>query len=448
MIHIRKGLNVPLAGDPEQVIDESKSVSKVALIGPDYIGMKPTMHVAEGDVVKQGQLLFEDKKTEGVLYTSPAAGTVTGVNRGAKRVFQSVEIEINGDDAVEFTSYGNTDLTTLSRDQVVDLLVESGLWTSLRQRPYSKVADPRTTPHSIFVTAIDTNPHCVDVELVISQAENDYLYGLQVLRHLTEGDLFLCKGPKGMFPGQDMEEFNTQVFDGVHPAGLPGTHIHFLDPVGEGKIVWYINYQDVIAIGRLFTTGKINPERIISIAGPVVNRPRLIRTRLGASITQLLEGELEGENYRQISGSVLSGRTASAPFDYLGRYHLQVSVLKEGNEREFLGWQKPGFDKFSVKKVFASAMFGNGRKYRMTTSTEGSERAMVPVGSYEQVMPLDMIPTFLLRSLIVNDTEQAQLLGALELDEEDLALCTYVCPGKYEYGPLLRQSLTKIEKEG
>jgi Na+-transporting NADH:ubiquinone oxidoreductase subunit A len=218
--------------------------------------------------------------------------------------------------------------------------------------------------------------------------------------------------------------------------------------VGPEKTVWYLNYQDVVAIGAFFLTGRLDTRRVISLAGPVVNRPRLLETRLGAQVDQLVAGELHPDVVsRVISGSVLCGRAAAGPVNFLGRYHLQISALQEGNQREFLGWQGPGFDKYSVTNIFASAL-SKGKKFALTTSTGGSERAMVPLGTYEKVVPMDILPTQLLRSLIVRDTEQAQRLGALELEEEDVALCTFVCPGKYEYGTLLRDNLTTIQREG
>ncbi|WP_417385145.1 Na(+)-translocating NADH-quinone reductase subunit A [Gimesia sp.] len=448
MITIKKGLDLPIAGVPSALIENGPAVRSVALIGPDYIGMKPTLLVEVGDTVKKGQVVFSDKKTEGVLYTAPVAGKVTEINRGAKRSFQSLVIEVAGDEEETFTSYGEGDLTSLTREQVQDNLLKSGLWTSLRTRPYSRVPSPETTPHSIFVTAIDTNPLAPAPEVVLSEEPRAFTQGLQVLKSLTEGKLFLCKAPGTNLPGVEQDFVTVEEFSGPHPAGLVGTHIHFLDPVSEKKTVWYINYQDVIAIGKLFATGKLSSERVISIAGPVVKEPKLVRTVVGANITDLVEGNLEGDMDRLISGSALSGRTAEGPFAYLGRYALQVTALKEGNHRDFLGWMGPGFNKYSVVPVFASSWVGQGKKVAFTTSTEGSKRAMIPIGTYEKVMPLDILPTFLLRALITEDTEQAKQLGCLELDEEDLSLCTFVCPGKYNYGSLLRKSLTTIEVEG
>jgi len=439
-------MDLPIAGEPVQTAEDGPLLRTLALVGDDYIGMKPTMLVREGDTVKLGQALFTDKKTPGVCYTAPGCGRVAAIQRGDKRLFRSVVIELEGDDEETFESYLDSDLTMLTREQVCENLLRSGLWTSLRTRPYSKVPSPETEPHSIFVTALDTNPLSADAELIVAEHQAEFVYGLQVLRHLTEGVVYVCTAPGEVLAARDLDFVRVEEFNGPHPAGLAGTHIHFLDPVGDKKTVWYLNSQDVIAIGRLFITGRLPVERVISLAGPVVNRPRLIRTRLGASTSELVEGELAPGENRVISGSVLSGRAAVAPCDFLGRYHLQVSALAEGRQRVFLGWQDPGFNKFSVKRVVASAFFANARKFLFNTSTEGSRRAMVPIGTYERVMPLDVLPTFLLRSLIVKDTEQAQSLGCLELDEEDLALCTFVCPGKYEYGPILRENLNRIER--
>jgi len=446
-IKITRGLNLPITGGPKQQLSGARPASTVAVLGPDYVGMKPTMAVKMGDRVKLGQVLFVDKKTPGVAYTSPGCGEVLAINRGAKRALQSVVIRITGDTSESFASYAENQLEGLDPGKVRENLVSSGLWTALRTRPFSKVPPPESTPRSIFVTAMDTNPLAAEASLIIAERPEDFTSGLKVLSRLTPEKLFLCKAPATAIPGSELPSVVTVEFAGPHPAGLPGTHIHFLDPVSRKKTVWYLDYQDVMAIGRLFVTGELDCRRVVSLAGPVVKVPRLLRTRLGASIGELVEGELrEGEN-RVISGSVLSGRTAEGPLAFLGRYHLQISALAEGREREFFGWAAPGFNKFSVKNVFVSKLFP-GKRFAFTTATKGGGRAIVPIGSYEKTMPLDILPTFLLRALAVDDVEQAEALGCLELDEDDLALCTFVCPGKGDYGAMLRRNLTIIEKEG
>ena len=445
MINIKRGLDLPIAGAPAQRIEAGRPVRSVAVVGFDYPTMKPTMAVQVGDRVKLGQILFSDKKSEGVHYTAPGAGVVSAVHRGEKRVLQSVVIDLEGDEEVTFTSYSPAQLDGLSSEQVRENLQQSGLWTALRTRPFSKVPAIDATPASIFVTAIDTHPLAADPAIIIAEQPEAFEAGLKVLTNLAK--VFLCKAPNASLPGESLAKVQVESFNGPHPAGLAGTHIHFLDPVSASKSVWTIGYQDVIAVGKLFTSGRLSVERVVALAGPVVEQPRLVRARLGANLDELTAGELQPGANRVVSGSLLGGRTAHGAFAYLGRYHQQVSCLREGKEREMLHYMRPGVEKHSILNIYISKLMA-GKKFAFSTSTNGSPRAMVPVGNYEEVMPLDVLPTQLLRALIVGDTEVAQKLGCLELDEEDLALCSYVCAGKYEYGPILRDNLTRIEKEG
>ena len=443
---LRKGLDLPITGECRQVVEDAPAPARVALVGLDYHDLRPTMAVQEGDSVRAGQLLFEDKRRPGLRFTSPGAGRVAGVHRGDKRRLLSVIVELDDRGGEETFDVGGRRPEDLSPDQVRGALVQSGLWTGLRQRPYSKVPLPGTQPHSIFVTAIDTNPLCADPAVALAGREDAFRTGLAALGRLGAGEIYLCKAPGAAIPA-DGADVTVAEFSGPHPAGLAGTHIHFLDGAGLQKQVFWINYQDVAAVGDLFLTGRINHERVVALGGPLVERPRLLRTRMGACLGDLVAGELtSGVEARVVSGSLLAGRQASGPLDFLGRWHLQVSAVRENRARELLGWQSPGAGKFSVKRVFASAMLPR-RRFAFDTSTNGSPRAMVPVGSYEAVMPLDILPTFLLRALITGDAERAVELGALELDEEDLGLCTFVCPGKTEYGPLLRQNLELIERD-
>ncbi len=446
MIKIRRGLELPITGAPRQSIEEGPTIRSVAVIGYDYHGMKPTMEVQVGDKVKVGQLLFSDKKTEGVRYTSPAAGTVSAINRGYQRVLQSVVVDVEGDEAETFAQYDVTQLSSIDRQDVVDNLVNSGLWTALRTRPYSRVPAIDSTPGAIFVSAMDTNPLAADPAVVLEAKAEDFKNGLAVLSRLTEGKVYVGHAAGASIPESGLDNVVYETFSGVHPAGNVGTHIHHLAPVSANKMVWTCGYQEVAAIGALFTSGQLDVERVVSLAGPKVEDPRLVKTRVGASLEELTAGQMKGGENRLISGSVFGGRATHGPLAFLGRYHVQVSVLEEGRERPFFHYVVPGFNRFSVMAIYISKLLP--KKFDFTTSTNGSERAMVPVGAYEKVMPLDILPTQLLRALIVGDTDSAQKLGCLELDEEDLALCTFVCPGKYEYGPILRDNLTRIEKEG
>ncbi len=447
--NIKRGLDIPIAGQPDQRIQDAKPVTRVALVGADYHGRKrlPTMLVQEGDRVKLGQPLARGKFLTDLVGTAPAAGVVERINRGERRFLQSIVIRVEGNEEETFNAYQANELATLNHDQVKENLIVSGTWLAFRTRPYSLIADPEADPYAIFVTAMDTNPLAPDPVVVIKQSRDDFLNGLTVLSRLTGGTVYVCKETGAAIPESEHPSVKVAEFAGPHPAGLAGTHIHFLSPVGASRTVWHIGYQDVIAVGRLFTSGRLPVERVVSLAGPAVKSPRLIRTRLGASTNELVADELTEGRCRVVSGSVLSGRLAAEWSAYLGRFHNQISVLAEGGERKFLGWMAPGADTFSALPLLVSHFFKD-KRFDLTTSQNGSPRAMVPVGAYEGVMPLDILPTQLLRALIVRDTDAAQGLGCLELDEEDLALCSFVCPGKHDFGPILRDNLDQILREG
>ena len=447
MIKIKRGLDIPLAGAPSAEIESAPATRAVALLGGDYHGMKPTMAAQVGDVVKRGDLLFTDKKCEGVRYTAPAGGRVASINRGAQRAFQSVVIEIDGDEPALFQQYSSEAARELSPETIKQQLIQSGQWTALKARPFGRVADPATTPAGLFITAIDTHPHAPDPEQLIALEAEAFEVGQVLLANMVACPVYLCAAPDAQMPQAAHERLSRHDFAGPHPAGLAGTHVHFLMGASVEKIAWTIGYQDVIAMGRLFLDGALYTDRVISLAGPAVSRPRLVSSRVGADLQALVAGEQHAEEARLLSGSVLGGRAVQSDTAYLGRYHQQVSLLPEGRDRAFMGWLSLGLQKHSVMGIYLSSWLGS-KPLAMSTNTNGSERAMVPVGAYEKVMPLDILPTQLLRALLVGDTETAQALGCLELDEEDLALCTYVCPGKYEYGGILRDNLTQIEKEG
>ncbi len=446
-IRIVKGLDVPITGAPEQEITDGAQVSSVAVIGTDYVGLRPLMQVEEGERVKLGQPLFADSKAKRIAFTAPGGGRVAAIHRGARRALQSVAIELDGDEEISFPCWSEAELVALRRDQVQDGLLTSGLWTALRTRPYSRRADPETSPAAIFVTAMDSNPLAAKAELIINAEPAAFANGLTVISHLTDGKVYVCQKPGAGLPTGGRKNIQAVEFAGPHPAGLVGTHIHMLDPVGARKTVWHLNYQDVIAVGRLFTTGRLRLERVISLGGPSVKTPRLVRTRLGASIDDLVLGELTDPTSRVISGSVLSGRQAVGPEAYLGRFHNQISAIAE--EVSVVGDR---FPKTPSRPFTAYSALVTGRpsrhQFALTTAQHGNIGPMVPFGAYDRVMPLDVLPTPLIRALMVGDSEMAQALGCLELDEEDLALCTFVCPGKIDHGNLLRQMLERIEKEG
>ncbi|HCT72481.1 MULTISPECIES: Na(+)-translocating NADH-quinone reductase subunit A [Psychrobacter] len=450
MITIKKGLDLPITGEPSREISEHQP-THVAVIGYDYVGMKPTMNVKEGDIVAKGQPVFEDKKRVGVIYTAPAAGKVVAIKRGERRVFESLVIAVdpNGEE-VDFERYDSQQLADLDSEVVETQLLASGEWTAFRTRPYSRAPEIGARPHAIFVTAMDTSPLAFDPMLLINDQLQAFNDGLAVLSTLSPKTFVCHHGDAQLTPvaktaANNVTEYHS--FAGKHPAGLAGTHIHFLHPIMRGVTVWTIGYQDVIAIGKLFTSGRLYTRRMISLAGPAVTKPHLVATERGADITALTKGQLAAGENRIISGSVLSGRKVFGNTAYLGRFHNQVSVLPEGRERPAFHFFSPGKNRFSKLPIYISQFFG-GKKYNFTTTSNGSPRAMVPIGVYEEVMPQDYLPTQLLRALIVEDIISAVDLGVLELDEEDLALCTFVSPGKYEFGDILRDNLTRIELEG
>jgi len=445
MIKLKKGLDLPISGVPSQKIFNANSSTKVALTGPDYVGMKPTMHVKEGDKVKVGDKIFECKKVPGVLYTSPANGTVQAINRGDKRVLQTVVISVEGEEQKKLENFKEKEISEYSHQEVEALMLEAGLWPAFRTRPFSKSPELGSKPSSIFVNAMDTNPLAADMEIIANEYEDDFKKGLEALTKLAP-KVFVTKRKGAKIPTVAHDTVIEEEFTGPHPAGLVGTHIHHLDPVGLSKKVWHIGVQDVVGLGRLISTGQIFLERVVSFAGPKVENPRLIRTRLGACIDELTVDELKSGPVRVISGSIFNGRKLDETFCFLGRFHTQVSVIEENNTREFLGWQGPGFDKYSIKNTYVGKL--KQKVFDFHTNTFGSKRAIVPVGIFEQVMPLDILPTQLLKALKTGDSDLALSLGCLELDEEDLALCTFASPGKDDFGPALRETLTTIEKEG
>ena len=443
--NLKKGLDIPIAGLPKQVIEDTKIPNSVAILGPDYNGLKPKMFVNVGDKVNRGTPLFCHKDNPDVPFVSPCKGLVKEINRGEKRALLSVVIDIDDLEhrGIEITKLHSKEKSTQEFNK--KCLLDSGLWTSFLTRPYSKIPDSNSTPSSIFITAMDTEPLSPDADLIINNDINAFQEGIKRISTLTEGKVFICKKENSNI---DIINFETYEFAGPHPAGLSGTHMHFLDPPNANKTVWSIGYQDVISIGKLFLNGFIDVYRTISLAGPLCKNPRLVKTVVGASLDDILEGEYDkSENCRVISGSILSGFHADGDMAYLGKYSRQITIIKEDKEKHFFGWIKPQPNKYSVMPVLLSA-FSFFKLFNLTSNLNGGRRAMVPTGVFETLMPQDFLPTQLLRSLLVMDTDVAQSLGALELDEEDIALCTFACPAKYEYGTALRDSLTKIEKEG
>lgn len=445
-VRTKKGLDLPITGAPTAIAPELTTVHQVAVLG-EYPGLRPSMQVDLGDKVKRGQTLFLDKKNPGVHYTAPGAGKVIAINRGAKRVLQSVVIAL--DEEENCVSFDVSEIPqSMTAENIAHILQTSGLWTALRVRPFGKVPTIDSKPDALFVNCMDSNPLGMDMNLIVQQPSNNkhFQLGLTLLAKLHACPMFVCTHPNAQLTCS-VTQAKVVSFAGPHPAGLVGTHIHHLFPVSRHRQVWHIAMQDVIAIGALFNTGVLEPERIIALAGPLVAQPRHVKTRLGAAVDELITQDVTAETPFVISGSPLSGHHADAAYAFLGRYHQQISVIEDDQKRRFMGWLSPGFDGFSTLGIYVSR-FLKPKHFRFTNTTNGSERAMVPMSNFEQLVPMDILPTQLLRALLVGDLDTAEQLGALELEEEDLGLCTFACPGKYEYGPVLRSVLDKIEAEG
>lgn len=430
-------------------------MSQVAIIADDFPGMKPRFIVKEGEEVLRGQRIFEDRKLPGVFHTAPAAGRVIAIHRGERRSLRSVVIELSegelsGDEPqVEFGHFIEKPPEDYDQDEVRALLLESGAWTHLRTRPFGHSAPADFRPAAIFVNGMDTNPLAGDPERALVGRREDLDAGLCVLARLSDGPTYLCVAPGASFSKGLSAPVRVEEFSGPHPAGTAGFHIHTLFPAHRGRVVATITLQEAVAIGTLFKTGKLGVERIVALCGPAAKSPRLLRTRTGASIAQLTAEELNTEHpVRAIAGSVLSGSAASEEaFAYLGRRDVQISLIEEVRERRFFGWLGLGLNQYSTIPVFISKFLGK-KQFALNSDTHGSPRAMVPIGMYERVTPWDILPTHLLRSLLIGDVEMAEKLGALELDEEDVALFSFVCPGKTNYGLILRSNLERMHQEG
>lgn len=439
---IRKGLDLPLEGAPDSRIDAASDVTSVGLTGADHVGLEPRMLVAEGDRVTAGTPLLQHKRDPLVIFTAPGTGRVTAIRRGPRRVLQLVAVELDdGEDVVEFAG---------AVSDIRAALLSSGLWAAFRTRPFGRVPDSAGTPQAIFVTAMDSRPLAGDPEPVIAGRAGLFARGLKALRDFSASPVFLCTGPG--WRGPEVDGVRHAVFEGPHPAGLPGTHIHHLQPVSADRSAWHLGWQDVIAMGGLFEERRLHLRRWVAFGGNGFRYPRWIQTRLGANLEELTAGELQPQSAdrsapRLISGSVLSGRVVRDPEVWLGRYHDQVSAIPASLPGRRLRWRRLVDGRFSFAGTFARQT-GATTRTPFTTDQNGRATAMVPIDAFEKLIPMDVLTEPLLRALLIGDTDQAQALGALELDEEDLALCSFVCPGKNDYGAVLRVNLERIEREG
>lgn len=444
-VKLKRGLDIKISGVPEKTLTSMPDSLYYGVKPIDFPGLTPKLNVKVGDKVMAGSPLFHDKLHPEVLFTSPVSGTVTQVTRGDRRKMLEVVVEKSGD---QFIDFGKSDPSALSRDQIKESLLKSGLWPAIRQRPYHIIANSKAVPKAVFISGFDTSPLAPDYNFVMDNSSTtNFNSGLVALKKLTDGKVNLILNGKGE-NSEVLKKANVveiSHISGPHPAGNVGIQIHHLNPVNKGEVVWYVNLQDVLAIGRLFDEGNYDNERIIALTGSDVNKPQYYKILTGASVAPLLKDTLNDGKHRIISGNVLTG-TAIAADGYLGYYDSQVTVIPEGDYFEFFGWAKPGFDKFSFYKTFASKLFPR-KKYNLDTNLHGGERAFVMTGQYEKVLPMDIYPMQLLKAILAEDIEMMENLGIYEIAEEDFALCEYICPSKIEIQSIVRKGLDLMVRE-
>ena len=437
MIKTSKGLNLPISGTPDPIISDTPNVTSVSLLANDFVGMKPTMMVKVGDIVKRGTKLFEDKKNPGIFFTSPAGGTVKDINRGDKRKFLSVEVEVSENEDAEYFEYENTS------EGLTELLINTGLWNAFRTRPFNRTPKVESLPDAVFVNACDTNPLSVDPYFIIDQDRDDFKNGLEALTRLFSCPIH-CTYQNNNFE-INVDKINYCQVSGPHPAGLSSTHISQLYPVSINKIAWTINYQDIISLGYLLKNKSLRTHKIIALGGPSVFKPSLISARISGNIDQLTAGKIDN-NSRVVSGSLIYGHASEGIMNYLGFYDSIISAIPDEANDIFLNWLMPGSNLHSKLNVFSSSLL-KPNKFTFNVSLNGGDRAIVPVGSYDEILPMDILVPQLLKALVVGDIEQAVELGMLELAPEDLALASYICPSKYDYCSILANNLNNLYLE-
>ena len=437
MIKTKKGLNLPISGNPSLDVDFSTSINSIAILGTDFVGLKPTMMVDEGDTVLSGQKLFENKKNPGTYITAPLSGVIKSINRGDKRRFLSLIIET--DDSLDLLNFDLNDYSS-----PIDFLVDSGALAYFRTRPYNRMPIPSELPSAIFINACDTNPLSIDPHELIKFDQDLFNQGLKFIQSINGDIKTFCSYQNNDFD-KSVEGVSYNQFKGPHPAGLVGTHIHFLYPVGQNRSVWTISWQEVISLGYLLHNNNLRSDKNVTIGGPNTYDPKILKVKHGSNLSELTAGKIF-DNSRVISGSVLNGHSGENVMNYLGSFDNQVSVLPDESNDILFNWAMPGSTLHSNLPAFISSWI-KPIKFTFNVSMNGGNRAIVPVSSYQEIMPLNILMIQLLKSLVTLDIELGEKLGVLELAPEDLALASYVCPSKYDYQSILDSNLEKMYEE-
>lgn len=444
-VKLKKGLDIRLEGKAEKIMLSAPDVSFYGVRPVDFPGLVPRLNVKEGDKVQAGTALFHDKLKPEILFVSPVSGTVRSIVRGDRRKVLELVIEKEGDSFVNFPT-GNP--SEMSREELKQLLLSSGYWPAIRQRPYHIIANPAATPKSIFISGFDTAPLAPDLNFIMDNSSSAHFNaGVKALSKLTDGRVHLILNGKEKAAGafEKAAVVERSVFSGPHPAGNVGVQIHHVDPINKGEVVWFVNPQDVVSIGRLLEEGVYRNEKIVALTGSEVNGTGYVKVRSGIRISSLVEGKTTGEKIRFISGNVLTG-TRSEPDEALGFYDSQLTLIPEGDRFEFFGWMSPGYNKFSFSRTFLSSLLPK-KAYRLDTNLHGGERAFVMTGQYEKVFPMDIYPMQLLKAILAEDIDQMENLGIYEVAEEDFALCEYICPSKIEIQSIVRKGLDIMIRE-
>ncbi|MFI3258862.1 MAG: Na(+)-translocating NADH-quinone reductase subunit A [Rikenellaceae bacterium] len=446
-ISLRKGLDIKLKGEAAKELMGTAQAAQYAISPLDFESIVPKLLVKVGEKVEAGSPLFFNKENNRIIFTSPVSGTISAINRGEKR--KILNIVVDADAKQSYKEFAVVEPSKASREEVVELLLQSGLWATIIQRPYGIIANPAESPKSIFVSAFDSSPLAPDYNFALSSDMEAIAKGVEVMAALTDGKVNIGVKAKAEGEFSKLKGATINKFSGKHPAGNVGVQIHHVDPVNKGEVVWTVNIQDLAIIGRLFLTGKVDMTKTIVVAGSEVEKPYYCKVITGAPISSIVGGNIkaqaEGDSVRYISGSVLTG-TKSEADGYLAFYANALTVIPEGDKYEMLGWAMPRFHRFSVSKSYFSWLCPN-KKYTLDTNYNGGERAFVVTGLYEKYLPMDIYPMHLLKAIVAGDIDKMEALGIYEVVEEDFALCEFVDPSKIEMQELIRKGINVMIKE-
>ncbi|MEZ4976068.1 MAG: Na(+)-translocating NADH-quinone reductase subunit A [Flavobacteriaceae bacterium] len=445
-IKIKKGLNINLLGEADKTIENAIVSNFYTLRPDDFHGVIPKLIAREGAKVKAGEAVFYDKSDERVKFASPVSGEIIEIARGAKRKILSIKIQ--ADKEQSFADNGKLDVEKASADEIKAKLLSSGAWVFIKQRPYDIIAKPDRSPKAIFISGYDSAPLAADYDFTLKGKEAELQTAIFALGKLTEGSVHVSIGKNSNSPLAGLKGITLHHLSGPHPVGNVGTQINRINPVNKGETVWTVAPQDLVVIGELLMTGKFNAERIIAMAGASIKKPRYFKTKIGSEVATMIydNGIDKDSNVRIISGNVLTGNEVK-PDGALGYYSNIITVIPEGNDYEFFGWNKPVFNKISTTRALTFSWLNPKKKYDLNTNTNGEHRAFVVTGSYEEVFPMDIYPMQILKSCMYKDLDEMEALGMYEVAPEDFALTEFVCVSKQPHQKIIREGLDLMVKE-